>query len=71
MESQRGSNMSKVTQLIVEAAWEQKELTRVHAPDHDATSCEYVSVALASPALAGGLFTTEPPGKTSKIFTPC
>ena len=29
MESQRGSNMSKVTQLIVEAAWEQKELIKV------------------------------------------
>ena len=44
MESQRGSNMSKVTQLIVEAAWEQKELTRVHAPDRDATGCEYQSL---------------------------
>ena len=68
MESQRGSNMSKVTQLIVEPACEQKDLTQVHAPDRDATSCVYVSVALESSALAGRVFTTEPPGKPMCVY---
>ena len=35
--------MSKVTQLVeVEPAFGQKDLTQVHAPDRDTTSCAYV-----------------------------
>lgn len=55
--------MSKVTQLVeVEPAFGQKDLTQVHAPDRDATSCAYVLRGSAASALAADSSTTEPPG---------
>ena len=61
--------MSKVTQLIVgEPAFEQEDLTQVHALDHDATGCVYVLSRSVSSALAGRFFTTEPPGKPMCVY---